>query len=163
MKKLLRLVSIIVIGTLIYVPQMVLSQEELSLESLRGDHPIKDISIIAKWKRVPAKWSDIFVETQSSVFTYSPNQEQKFLIRHSIDGYKINRNFVKCLSCHGNMLCEMTSSDNHHFKSKNRDCENQENYRIENLDSRYFLCTQCHVPQASVEPLRENTFKSAND
>jgi cytochrome c-type protein NapB len=162
MKNLLRLVLIIAVGTLVYVPQMVLSQEELPPESLRGDHPIEDISVIPKWKRVPAEWNnDIFVGAQSSVFAYSPNQEQKIWIKHSIDGYQLNRNFVKCLSCHGNMLCEMTSETDHHFK--NRDCENQENYRVENLDYRYLICTQCHVPQANAEPLRENTFEPAND
>jgi len=161
MKKLLRLVFMIAVGTLVYVPQMVLSQEELPPESLRGDQPITEISEVEKWKRVPAKWSDIFVETQSSVFAYSPNQEQKFLIKHSIDGYQINRNSVKCLGCHGNMLCKMKSLTDRHFK--NPDCENQDSYRVENLDYRYLFCTQCHVPQANAEPLRENTFESANN
>ena len=80
--------------------------------------------------------------------------EQPPVIPHDIEGYQVNLNSNKCLSCHarsrtGESGAPMVSIT--HFMD--RDAQ----FRAAVTPRRYF-CTQCHVPQYDVPPPIENTF-----
>ncbi len=80
--------------------------------------------------------------------------EQPPIIPHKVDGYQVDLNSNKCLSCHarsrtGESGAPMVSIT--HFMD--RDAQ----FRASVSPRRYF-CNQCHVPQRQVEPLVENDF-----
>lgn len=81
--------------------------------------------------------------------------QQPPLIPHKIDGYQINRNFNKCLSCHSWANYKesgATKISQTHFEDRDR-------HVLANISARRYFCTQCHVPQAEAAPLVENTFE----
>ena len=81
--------------------------------------------------------------------------QQPPLIPHKIDGYQVNRNFNKCLSCHSwanYKEAGATKISQTHFEDRGR-------HVLANVSARRYFCTQCHVPQAEAEPLVENTFE----
>ncbi|RKZ38367.1 MAG: hypothetical protein DRQ49_02650 [Gammaproteobacteria bacterium] len=113
-----------------------LPQLALSIESLRGDNPIEDISEITVWKRVPPDFQ-----------TFETAYEQRApLISHFVEGYKITRQSNDCLDCH----------DTIHFTDGDGNA-------LSKIDSRHYFCLQCHVPQVDADSLKENYFESAND
>ena len=76
------------------------------------------------------------------------------IIPHTIRDYTLNLNVNKCLSCHNRQRTEESQAPMvsvTHFM--NRDG----NFLAEISPRRYF-CNQCHVTQADVKPLVENTF-----
>jgi cytochrome c-type protein NapB len=80
--------------------------------------------------------------------------EQPPLIPHKIDGYQIDINSNKCLSCHaraavGDSQAPMVSIT--HFM-------NRDNQTLASVTPRRYFCTQCHVPQSEAKPLVENIF-----
>jgi len=80
--------------------------------------------------------------------------QQPPLVPHSVDSYKINLKFNKCLTCHSwanYKKARATKVSQTHFQDRD------ENVRANIAGSRYF-CTQCHVPQVNAPPLIENTF-----
>lgn len=80
--------------------------------------------------------------------------EQPPLIPHKIEGYQINLNSNKCLSCHARSRTEESQAPMvsiTHFMDR----DNQ--FRASVTPRRYF-CTQCHVTQQDVDELVENTF-----
>lgn len=77
------------------------------------------------------------------------------LIPHRIEGYHIDKNYNKCLSCHSwanYKQAKATKVPPSHFQDRNG------NERANLSPNRYF-CTQCHVPQKDTTPLVENEFK----
>ncbi len=81
--------------------------------------------------------------------------QQPPLIPHKIDGYIIDRNYNKCLSCHSwanYKSAGATKISPTHFIDK-------DGRELASLAPRRYFCTQCHVVQADVEPLVENTFQ----
>ncbi|WP_196157401.1 nitrate reductase cytochrome c-type subunit [Reinekea sp. G2M2-21] len=75
-------------------------------------------------------------------------------IPHKIDGYQIDLNANKCLSCHNRQRVEesqATMVSVTHFM--NRDG----NFLADVSPNRYF-CTQCHTSQIDVPALIENEF-----
>ncbi|EDN72377.1 periplasmic nitrate reductase beta subunit [Beggiatoa sp. SS] len=131
---------VFVLGTLSYVPQLAFSEEEGKVESLRGDHPISELSAITEWKRVPSDFQ-----------TFLPAYEQQApLIPHFIEGYKITLEGNKCLTCHKKTLSPT------HLKDRNGKV-------LDTVDNRLYFCTLCHVSQVDAQPLIDNTFESAND
>jgi nitrate reductase (cytochrome), electron transfer subunit len=69
--------------------------------------------------------------------------EQPPLIPHSIEGYQIDRNGNKCLSCHARArisesLAPMLSIT--HFMDR-------DGQFLASVSPRRYFCTQCHVPQ----------------
>ena len=76
------------------------------------------------------------------------------IIPHTIRDYTLNLNVNKCLSCHSRQRTEESQapmvSVTHYM---NRDG----NFLAEISPRRYF-CNQCHVTQADVKPLVDNTF-----
>ena len=81
------------------------------------------------------------------------------VIPHQIENYQVDKNFNKCMTCHGRgrvpesqaMMVGVT-----HFMDR------EGNFRSEISPQRYF-CTQCHVPQMEVKAPLENTFIDAEN
>ena len=80
--------------------------------------------------------------------------QQPPTVPHKIDGYQLDRNYNKCLSCHSRKTAEQSQavavSVTHYM---NRDGE----FLAEVSPARYF-CTQCHVIQLDAKPMVENEF-----
>jgi len=80
--------------------------------------------------------------------------QQPPLVPHKIQGYKINKKFNKCLTCHSwanYKEAGATKISQTHFSDR-------DNHVLANIAPRRYFCTQCHVPQVSSKPLVENTF-----
>jgi len=80
--------------------------------------------------------------------------EQPPVIPHSIDGYQIDLNSNKCLSCHarartGESQAPMVSIT--HFMDR-------DGQFLASVSPRRFFCTECHVPQSVVNPPVSNDF-----
>jgi len=80
--------------------------------------------------------------------------EQPPVIPHSIDGYQIDMNGNKCLSCHarartGESQAPMVSIT--HFMDR-------DGQFLASVSPRRFFCTECHVPQNVVKPPIDNDF-----
>ena len=81
--------------------------------------------------------------------------QQPPLIPHRIRGYHIDRRSNKCLTCHSWTRYRETGATKispSHF----RDREGRE---LSHVAPRRYFCTQCHVPQAMVDPPVANTFR----
>ena len=135
MKKSFVLGLVLALGTLAYVPQLAISAENGKVDSLRDDHPIKEISEKTDWKKFPPSF-------------HSVGHDSVPLIPHFIEGYRITLKLNKCLSCHDS---EIGSS---HFQDRDGNV-------LDKVDSRRYFCTSCHVPQVDAKPLRENTFEKS--
>lgn len=84
--------------------------------------------------------------------------EQPPVIPHHIDNYQIDLNVNKCLTCHSRTAVEVSQAPMvsvTHFMSRDGQV-------LAAVTPRRFFCTQCHVPQADVEPLVENTFQDVD-
>lgn len=84
--------------------------------------------------------------------------QQPPLIPHQIERYTINLKNNKCLSCHSwknYRKHNATKISQTHFESR-------DGAVMSNVSSRRYFCTQCHVPQANVKPLIENTFQAVD-
>jgi len=80
--------------------------------------------------------------------------EQPPVIPHAIDGYQIDMNGNKCLSCHarartGESRAPMVSIT--HFMDR-------DGQFLASVSPRRFFCTECHVPQSIVTPPVSNDF-----
>jgi len=80
--------------------------------------------------------------------------EQPPLIPHSVEGYQIDLNGNKCLSCHarartGESLAPMVSIT--HFMDR-------DGQFLASVSPRRFFCTQCHVPQHETKAPIANDF-----
>ena len=80
--------------------------------------------------------------------------EQPPVIPHSTEGYQIDINGNKCLSCHarartGESQAPMVSIT--HFMDR-------DGQFLASVSPRRFFCTQCHVPQNMAKPPVDNDF-----
>jgi nitrate reductase (cytochrome), electron transfer subunit len=80
--------------------------------------------------------------------------EQPPVIPHTIEGYQIDMNGNKCLSCHarartGESRAPMVSIT--HFMDR-------DGQFLASVSPRRFFCTECHVPQHVVTPPVDNDF-----
>ena len=80
--------------------------------------------------------------------------EQPPVIPHSIDGYQIDLNSNKCLTCHarartGESQAPMVSIT--HFMDR-------DGQFLASVSPRRFFCTECHVPQSVSNPPVSNDF-----
>jgi nitrate reductase (cytochrome), electron transfer subunit len=80
--------------------------------------------------------------------------EQPPVIPHSIDGYQIDLNGNKCMTCHarartGESQAPMVSIT--HFMDR-------DGQFLASVSPRRFFCTECHVPQHVVTPPVSNNF-----
>ena len=80
--------------------------------------------------------------------------EQPPLIPHQIDGYQVDLNGNKCLSCHARARTAESQAPMlsiTHFMDR-------EGQFLASVSPRRFFCTQCHVPQQEVKPPVPNDF-----
>ncbi|SLN36672.1 Periplasmic nitrate reductase, electron transfer subunit precursor [Pseudoruegeria aquimaris] len=80
--------------------------------------------------------------------------EQPPLIPHKIEGYQIDKNANRCLTCHARSAVEDSQAPMisvTHFM-------NRDNQVLASVSPRRYFCTQCHVPQHEAKPLVENAF-----
>jgi nitrate reductase (cytochrome), electron transfer subunit len=80
--------------------------------------------------------------------------EQPPVIPHSIDGYQVDMNGNKCLSCHarartGESQAPMVSIT--HFMDR-------DGQFLASVSPRRYFCTECHVPQNVTTPPVTNDF-----
>ncbi len=136
MKKLF--VFILVLGMTVLI-----NAEELT--SLRGSQPLDEASQTVE-KKVWAKDGEVISRNYV---------QQPPLIPHKIKGYQINLQYNKCMSCHSwskYKASGATKISQTHFKDRDGN-------DLAKVSARRYFCNQCHVPQASVKPIVENTFK----
>lgn len=105
--------------------------------------------------------SDDSVPPQSSKWMHDsdpiPRQyvQQPPLIPHKVEGYKINKNFNKCLTCHSwanYKASGATKISLTHFVD-------HQGVEGDNVAGRRYFCLQCHVPQRQVQPIVGNKFQ----
>lgn len=80
--------------------------------------------------------------------------EQPPVIPHTVEGYRIDLDSNKCLSCHarsrtGESRAPMVSIS--HFMDR-------DGQFLAAVSPRRYFCTQCHVPQSEIAPPVANTF-----
>ena len=80
--------------------------------------------------------------------------QQPPMIPHKIKGYKTNKKFNKCLTCHS----WANYKDAGASKISQTHFSDRENNVLSNIAPRRYFCTQCHAPQVDTKPLIENTF-----
>ena len=81
------------------------------------------------------------------------------VIPHQIENYQVDKNFNKCMTCHGRGRVSESQAimvGVTHFMDRDG------NFRSEISPQRYF-CTQCHVPQMEVKAPVENSFIDAEN
>ncbi len=80
--------------------------------------------------------------------------EQPPVIPHSIDGYQIDLNGNKCLSCHARARTAESQAPMvsiTHFMDR-------DGQFLASVSPRRFFCTECHVPQSTSNPPVSNDF-----
>jgi cytochrome c-type protein NapB len=85
--------------------------------------------------------------------------DQPPVIPHSIEGYQLSVNTNRCLSCHKRELTEASGAPMisvTHYMTR-------EGQMIADVAPRRYFCTACHVPQAEIRPLVENSFKDMSE
>jgi nitrate reductase cytochrome c-type subunit len=80
--------------------------------------------------------------------------DQPPLIPHSIEGYALDLNANKCLTCHARKFTEQSQapmiSVTHY--------QDREGNTLGGVSPRRYSCLACHVPQTGAKPLVPNTF-----
>lgn len=114
-------------------------------KSLRGDHPVDSPSAGAEIKY----WQDDKEPIERDYVQQPP------LVPHTIDTYRVNLKFNKCLTCHSwanYKEAKATKISQTHF-------EDREGQVLANVSARRYFCPQCHVPQVDAKPLVKNNFE----
>jgi nitrate reductase (cytochrome), electron transfer subunit len=111
---------------------------------LRGLTPVEEV---APAPRLPP----IINKAEKEVRNYP---EQPPIIPHSIEGYQLDLNGNKCLSCHarsrtGESRAPMISIT--HFMDR-------DGQFLATISPRRFFCTECHVSQSDIKPPVANNF-----
>lgn len=81
------------------------------------------------------------------------------VIPHQIENYQVDKNFNKCMTCHGRSKVPESQAimvGVSHFTDRDG------KFRSEIAPQRYF-CIQCHVPQMDVKTPVENSFIDAEN
>jgi len=113
------------------------------VESLRGGTDIpagSNPSVVMDWHPEDSMVARTFVH-------------QPPLIPHTVEEYDISTSDNDCLDCHG----DEDSGAPMPFESHYTDRDGK---ATEDVSSRWYFCTQCHVGQVAAEPLVENTFQA---
>ncbi|MCG8507708.1 MAG: nitrate reductase cytochrome c-type subunit [Rhodospirillales bacterium] len=112
--------------------------------SLRGETAIDDINATPKR----------FGVDESGPITRAFRQQPP-LIPHRIDKYEIDLKVNQCLRCHDwpyNVEENAPKISETHY-------EDRQGERLDFVAGTRWFCTQCHVPQATAQPLVENEFE----
>jgi cytochrome c-type protein NapB len=111
---------------------------------LRGPEPFT--------REIPAPPMQRQVTDDVRVMRNYPDQPP--VIPHAIEGYAMDLNANKCMSCHARKFTEqsqapMISVTHYQDRAGNT---------LGGLSPRRYVCVSCHVPQTSADPLVENIF-----
>lgn len=85
--------------------------------------------------------------------------EQPPVIPHKIEGYQVDINVNKCLTCHNRRAVEESQAPMvsiTHFMDR-------DGQFLASISPRRYFCNQCHVPQHEVKPLVGNNFVDVDD
>ncbi|MGI9490365.1 MAG: nitrate reductase cytochrome c-type subunit [Geminicoccaceae bacterium] len=85
--------------------------------------------------------------------------EQPPVIPHKIEGYQVDINVNKCLTCHSRRAVEDSQAPMvsiTHFMDR-------DGQFLASISPRRYFCNQCHVPQHEVKPLVGNSFVDVDD
>jgi cytochrome c-type protein NapB len=81
------------------------------------------------------------------------------VIPHAIEGYALDLNANKCLSCHTRKFSEQTQapmiSVTHY--------QDRDGNTLGGVAPRRYACLTCHVPQTTASPLVPNSFTDVDD
>ena len=86
-------------------------------------------------------------------------RQQPPLVPHDIDTYEIDMKVNQCIACHDwpqNVSAGAPKISETHYIGRDGNNLNQ-------VASRRWFCTQCHVPQDDIQALVPNTFESSSD
>lgn len=122
-----------------------LSAAEQSIDAMRGDASLTT-------EPVPPRMAQ---EENTDIKRARNYPMQPPTIPHKIDGYQVDLNSNKCLSCHSRRRTEETQAT---MVSVTHYMDRDGNFLAEVSPRRYF-CNQCHVTQTNARPLVENTFQ----
>ena len=81
------------------------------------------------------------------------------VIPHNIQGYQVDKNVNKCLSCHARKRAEDSQAP---MISVTHYMDRDGNFLADVSPRRYF-CFQCHVEQTNAKPMVINTFKDIDE
>ena len=118
---------------------------ESSIQSLRGNNPLQNVSKHPEIKRLQTDRGPI-----DRQFVQQPP-----LIPHSIKGYRINLKFNKCLTCHS----WANARDSGSTKISLTHFTGRDGRDLANVSASRYFCVQCHVTQKDAKPLVDNQFK----
>ncbi|MBU1313753.1 nitrate reductase cytochrome c-type subunit [Pseudorhizobium marinum] len=110
-----------------------------------------------KMESVPAKPMPKWIVDDVRKMRAYPDQPP--VIPHSIEGYQLSVNTNRCLSCHKREFTESSGAPMisvTHYMTR-------EGQMLADVSPRRYFCTACHVPQADVNPLVENTFRDMSE
>ncbi len=120
-----------------------------NIDAMRGDYPIAE--------EPPAPRME---QTENTDIRRKRNYPmQPPTIPHKIDGYQVDLNTNRCLSCHSRRRTEASQAP---MVSVTHYMDRDGNFLAEVSPRRYF-CSQCHVAQFPGNPLVENTFEDVDD
>ena len=127
---------------LLLTPGLVSAEETRSLRGSRSvDTPSANAEIV--------HWQDDKEPIKRDYVQQPP------LIPHSVESYRINLKFNKCLTCHSwanYKEAKATKISQTHF-------EDRDGQVLANVSARRYFCLQCHVSQVDAKPLVANKFQ----
>ncbi|SAL75471.1 nitrate reductase cytochrome c-type subunit [Caballeronia telluris] len=118
-------------------------------DGLRGTTPLDE----------EAKPPLIYPTENKDVIRGRAYAQQPPTIPHKIDGYQVDKNANRCLSCHARSRAAESGAvpiGVTHYADR-------AGTTLGTLAPRRYFCTQCHVPQADTKPLVSNTFTDIED
>ncbi|HEY5701274.1 MAG TPA: nitrate reductase cytochrome c-type subunit [Gammaproteobacteria bacterium] len=124
------------------------SAAEQAIDAMRGRAPISEES---EPPRMPQEENTDIKRTRNYPM-------QPPTIPHKTDGYQVDLNSNKCLSCHSRRRTEESQAP---MVSVTHYMDRDGNFLAEVSPRRYF-CNQCHVSQTDARPLVENTFEDVD-
>lgn len=133
----------IIVAALIWLISPVMAQDNIA--TLRGPASL-DTEAEAPFMPKPIK-NDIKMKRSYPM--------QPPVIPHNIQGYQVDINVNKCLSCHARSRAEESQAT---MISVTHYMDREGNFLADVSPRRYF-CNQCHVQQMDAKPMVENTFQ----
>jgi nitrate reductase (cytochrome), electron transfer subunit len=119
-----------------------------ALDNMRGPTPLGEI----------AKPAPMVDPDNSDVRRVRNYAMQPPVIPHKIESYQVDKNANRCMMCHARTRTQESQAPMisvTHF-------QNRDGNFLAELSPRRYFCLQCHVPQADLRPLVENTFKDVD-
>lgn len=130
------------------LPLLVQAQSPRALDHMRGPTPLAQT--VKPAPMVNPDNSDI-----KRVRNYAM---QPPVIPHKIEGYQVDKGANRCMMCHARTRTQESQAPMisvTHF-------QNRDGNFLAELSPRRYFCLQCHVPQAELKPLVNNTFKDVD-